>query len=165
MAVALFQHDRLTTLGTEAMQREIDKIVREFPALGLSEHSFQGQKRGIYEKELQRFVARGQRQHQSAFNGFLKTLLLVQKHFPMDPAEPIDISSDASQIDEELPSPAIVEEILTLAERAKNEPTFQLPEYVLTVLTNKPLMDLIAPHYDSEDLLKRYGLSQHPKAA
>jgi hypothetical protein len=165
MAVALFQHDRLTTLGTEAMQREIDSIVREFPALGLSEHSFQGQKRAIYEKELQRFVARSQRQHQTAFNGFLKTLLLVQKHFPMNPPEPIDVSADATQIDDELPTPAIVEEILTLAEKAKNEPNYPLPEYVLTVLTNKHLMDLVAPDYDPGDLLKRYGLTQYPKAA
>lgn len=165
MAIALFQHDRLTTLGTEAMQREIDQIVREFPSLGLSEHSFQGHRRAVHEKELQQFVARGQRQHQTAFNGFFKTLLLVQKNFPMEPPEPIDISADAAQIDDELPSPAIVEEILTLAERAKKEPSFQLPEYVLTVLANKNLMDLVAPNYDPEDLLKRYGLSQYPKAA
>jgi ribosomal protein L17 len=165
MAVALFQHDRLTTLGTEALQREIDSIVREFPALGLSEHSFQGQKRAIAEKELQRFVARSQRQHQTAFNGFLKTLLLVQKQCPMTPAEPIDISADASQINDELPSPAVVDEILTLAEEAKNEPSFKLPEYVLTVLKNKHLMDLVAPGYDARDLLKRYGLTQDLKAA
>ncbi len=165
MAVALFQHDRLTTLGAEAMQREIDGIVREFPALGLSEHSFQGFKRAIYEREMQRFVARGQRQHQAAFNGFFKTLLLVQKNFPMDPAEPIDSSAVATQIADELPSPAIVDEILTLAERAKNEPSFKLSEYVLTVLANKNLMDLVAPNYDPEDLLKRYGLTQSPKAA
>ncbi|MFN9084749.1 MAG: hypothetical protein ACK5XD_07180 [Acidobacteriota bacterium] len=165
MAVALFQHDRLTTLGTEALQREIDSIVREFPALGLSEHSFQGQKRAISEKELQQFVARSQRQHQAAFNGFLKTLLLVQKQCPMTPAEPIDISADASQINDELPSPAVVDEILTLAEEAKNEPSFKLPEYVLTVLKNKHLMDLVAPGYDARDLLKRYGLTQDLKAA
>ena len=165
MAVSLFQHDRLTTLGAEAMQREIDSIVREFPALGLSEHSFQGQKRAVYEKELQRFVARGQRQHQTAFNGFLKTLLVVQKSFPMNPVEPIDVSADAKQIDDDLPSPAIVEEILTLAEKAKNEPSFKLPEYVLTMLENKHLMDLVAPDYDPEELLQRYGLTQSPKAA
>ena len=165
MAIALFQHDRLTTLGAEAMQREIDTIVREFPALGLSEHSFQGHKRAVHKKQLQQFVARGQRQHQAAFNGFFKTLLLVQKNFPMDPAEPIDISADATQIDDELPSPAIVEEILTLAERAKNEPSFKRPEYVLTVLTKKNLMDLIAPDYDPGNLLDRYGLKQYPKAA
>lgn len=165
MAIALFQHDRLTTLGAEAMQREIDKIVREFPSLGLSEHSFQGHKRAVQEKELQRFVARGQRQHQTAFNGFHKTLLLVQKHSPMQPPEPIDISADVSQIDDELPSPAVVEEILTLAEKAKKEPSFQLPEYVLTVLANKNLMDLVAPNYNPEDLLQRYGLTQYPKAA
>lgn len=165
MAIALFQHDRLTTLGAEAMQREIDKIVREFPSLGLSEHSFQGHKRAVQEKELQRFVARGQRQHQTAFNGFHKTLLLVQKHSPMQPPEPIDTSADSRQIHDEDPDPAVVEEILALAERAKNEPSFPLPEYVLTVLTNKHLMDRIAPDYDPGELLKRVGLAQYPKAA
>ncbi len=137
MAVALFQHDRLTTLGAGAMLREIDTIVREFPALGLSERSVQGHKRAVHEKQLQQYVARGQRQHETAFNGFFKTLLLVQENFPMEPAEQIDISADATQIDEELPSPALVEKILTLAERAKNEPSPKLPEYFLTVLTKK----------------------------
>jgi hypothetical protein len=72
MAVALFQHDRLTTSGTEAMQREIDSIVREFPALGLSEHSFRGQKRAISSQGTPTVRRRGQRQHQTACNGLLK---------------------------------------------------------------------------------------------
>jgi len=69
------------------------------------------------------------------------------------------------QIDDDLPSPEIVEEILTLAEKAKKEPSFQLPEHVLTVLANKHLMDLVAPDYDPEELLQRYGFTQYPKAA
>ncbi len=165
MTIALFQHDRLTSLGAEAMQREIDKVVREYPSLGLSEHFFQGHKRAAYEKELQRFVARGQRQHQAAFNGFLKTLIQVQKHFPMQPAEPIDITPDSRQIHDEDPDPVVVEEMLALAERAKIEPTFVLPEYVLTMLTNKHLMQRIAPDYNPGDLLDRFGLKPFPKAA
>jgi len=126
MAIALFQHDRLTSLGAEALQREIDKVVREYPSLGLSEHFFQGLKRAVFEKELQRFVARSQRQHLTAFNSFHKTLLSVQKHSPMQPAEPIDISADSREIQEEDPDPVVVEEFLALAERAKIEPSLNL---------------------------------------
>ena len=36
-----------------------------------------------------------------------------------------------------MPSPAVVDQILTLADRAKNEASFELPEYVLTVMNNK----------------------------
>ncbi|MCA2969601.1 MAG: hypothetical protein INH43_13870, partial [Acidobacteriaceae bacterium] len=56
-------------------------------------------------------------------------------------------------------------EVLTLADRAKNEPSFELPEYVLTILKNKHLMDLVAPGYDARDLLQRYGLTPDLKAA
>jgi hypothetical protein len=165
MAIALFQHDRLTTLGTEVMQREIDKVFRKFPSLGLSEHFFHGHKQAVVEKELQQFVARGQKQHLSAFKSFHKTLLLVQKHSPMQPPEPVDITADVRQIREDDPAPEVVEEILALADRAKIEPSFPLPEYVLTVLANKNLMARIAPDYDPGDLLKRRGVTPFPKAA
>jgi ribosomal protein L17 len=165
MAIALFQHDRFTTLGTEVMQREIDKVVRKYPSLGLSEQFFHGHKQAVVEKELQRFVARGQKQQLSAFQSFHKTLLLVQKHSPMQPPEPVDTSADIRQLREDDPAPEVVEELLALAERAKIEPSFPVPEYVLTMLTNKHLMDRIAPNYDPGDLLERHGLTQFPKAA
>jgi hypothetical protein len=165
MAIALFQHDRLTTLGTEVMQREIDTVFRKFPSLGLSEHFFHGHKQAVVEKELQQFVARGQKQHLSAFKSFHKTLLLVQKHSPMQPPEPVDITADVRQIREDDPAPEVVEEVLAQADRAKIEPSFPLPEYVLTVLANKNLMARIAPDYDPGDLLKRRGVTPFPKAA
>ncbi len=165
MAIALFQHDRLTRLGTEAMQREIDSIFRKFPSLGLSEHFFHGHKQAVVEKEIQRFVARGQKQQLSAFQSFHKTLLLVQKHSPMQPPEPIDTSADARQLHDDDLDPAVVDELLALADRAKIEPSFQIPEYVLTMLANKDLMDRVAPNYDPGDLLNRQGLSKYPKAA
>lgn len=64
-----------------------------------------------------------------------------------------------------MPSPAVLDQILTLADRAKNEASFELPEYVLTILKNKHLMDLVAPGYDARDLLQRYGLTPDLKAA
>jgi hypothetical protein len=50
MAITLFQHDRLTSFQAEAMQREVDSVVREFPALGLSDHFFLSNKRATLEK-------------------------------------------------------------------------------------------------------------------
>jgi hypothetical protein len=49
MAIALFQHDRLTNFHAEALQRELGAVVREFPALGLSDHFFLSNKRATLE--------------------------------------------------------------------------------------------------------------------
>jgi hypothetical protein len=60
-AIALFQRDRLTSFRAEAMQRELDSVVRESSALGLSACFFQSHKRAILEKEVQPFGIRGKR--------------------------------------------------------------------------------------------------------
>jgi len=165
MAIALFQHDRLTNFQAEAMQREVDTIVREFPALGLSEHFFQSHKRATLEKEVQQFVIRGQRHHMATFRSLHKTLIDLRKHTPMQPPEPVDITADSNQIKLEDPDPEVTREVLALDDRAQKEPNFELPEYALQLLQDNDLMQRLAPGYDVGDLLERFGRTPVPKAA
>ena len=165
MAIALFQHDRLSSFQAEAMQREVDTVVREFPALGVSEHFFQSHKRATIEKEVQQFVIRGQRHYMATFRGLHKTLIDLRKYTPMQPPEPVDITADSKQIKLEDPDPEVTREVLALADRAKKEPNFVLPAYALNFLQNNDLMDRLAPGYDVGDLLERFGQTPVPKAA
>ena len=165
MAIALFQHDRLTTFHAEALQRELDTVVREFPALGLSDQFFQSHKRATIEKEVQQFVIRGQRHHMATFRSLHKTLIDLRKHTPMQPPEPVDITADSNQIHDDDPDPSVAVEVIALADRAKKEPSFNLPQYAINFLKNKGYMERLAPGYDIGDLLERFGQYPVPKAA
>jgi len=165
MAIALFQHDRLTSFQAEAMQRELDTVVREFPALGLSDHFFLSNKRATLEKEVQQFVIRGQRHHMATFRSLHKTLIDLRKHTPMQPPEPVDITADSKQLHDDDPDPSVAVEVIALADRAKKEPSFELPQYAINFLKNKGYMERLAPGYDVGDLLERFGRTPVPKAA
>ena len=165
MVCALFQYDRFTSLSTEALQRDLDQVLREYPSLSMGEQFLQGNIRMAKQKDFLRYIERGQKFQFAAYNGFIKTLLQVRKGFPVDPPEPVDISADTREIEEPGPDPAAMAEILALADQAKKEPSFVPPPYVLNVLNDKPLMSKIAPNYDLGDLLVRFGLAKPPIAA
>ena len=52
-----------------------------------------------------------------------------------------------------------------MADQAKNEPEFELPAYVLNLLENEEVMEIVAPNYECEELLARFGRRKVPKAA
>ena len=162
---ALFQYDRFTSLYAEALQRDLDQVLREYPSLTMGEQFLQGHIRTAKQKDFLRYIERGQKAQFAAYNGFIKTLQLVRKGFPVDPPEPIDISADTKEIEDPGPEPAVVAQILEMADQAKKEPTFVLPGYVVNMLGNQQLMSKIAPDYDLGDLIDRYGLGGLPKAA
>jgi len=83
----------------------------------------------------------------------------------MQPPEPIDISADSNMIEPIIPSPEAVTEMLDMADQAKNEPEFALPAYVLNFLENEYVMAIVAPNYECEELLARFGRRKVPKAA
>ena len=89
---------------------------------------------------------------------------LVRKGFPVDPPEPVDISADTREIEDPGPEPAVMVQILEMADQAKKEPSFDLPLYVLNMLNNKERMSKMALNYDPGDLLVRFGL-RHPPIA
>jgi len=165
MVCALFQYDRFTSLYSEALQRDLDQVLREYPSLSMGEQFLQGNIRMAKQKDLLRYIERGQKFQFAAYNGFIKTLLQVRKGFPVDPPEPVDISADTREIEDPGPEPAVMAQILEMADQAKKEPTFVLPLYVVNMLNDKHLMSKMAPDYDLGDLLDRYGLGSLPKAA
>ena len=162
---ALFQYDRFTSLYAEALQRDLDQVLREYPSLTMGEQFLHGHIRTAKQKDFLRYIERGQKFQFAAYNGFIKTLQLVRKGFPVDPPEPVDISADNKEIDDPGPDPAAMAEILEMADRAKKEPTLILPLYVVNLLMDNDFMSRMAPNYDLGDLLDRYGLGGLPKAA
>ena len=90
---------------------------------------------------------------------------LINYNFPMQPPEPIDISADSNMIEPIIPSPEAVTEMLDMADQAKNEPEFALPAYVLNFLENEYVMAIVAPNYECDELLARFGRPRVPKAA
>ncbi|MCX6603755.1 MAG: hypothetical protein NTV52_09185, partial [Acidobacteria bacterium] len=103
--------------------------------------------------------------HLSAYNSLQRNLIQLRKNFPMQPPEPIDISADSNMIEPIIPSPEAVAEMLDMADQAKNEPEFALPAYVLNFLENEYVMAIVAPNYECEELLARFGRTRVPKAA
>ena len=81
------------------------------------------------------------------------------------PSNSDGISADTKEIEDPGPEPAVVAQILEMADQAKKEPSFVLPFYVVNMLNDKQLMSKVAPDYDLGDLLDRYGLGDLPKAA
>ena len=158
MVCALFQYDRFTSLYSEALQRDLDQVLREYPSLSMGEQFLQGNIRTAKQKDFLRYIERGQKFQFAAYNGFIKTLQLVRKGFPVDPPEPVDTSADTREIEDPGPEPAVMVQILEMADQAKKEPSFDLPLYVLNMLNNKELMSKMAPDYDPGDLLVRFGL-------
>jgi len=55
--------------------------------------------------------------------------------------------------------------MLALADRAKSEPSFTPPQFIIELLANKEFMAKIAPDYDSGDLLERFLPTAVPEAA
>jgi hypothetical protein len=49
-----------------------------------------------------------------------------------------------------------IEELLKIADQAKNEPTAALPTFVIELIRDRELMSKYAPHYDYADLRERY---------
>ena len=160
MVCALYQYDRFTSLYAEALQRDLDQVLREYPSLTMGEQFLQGNIRTSKQKDFLRYIERGQKFQFAAYNGFIKTLQLVRKGFPVDPPEPVDISADNREIEDPGPDPAALAEILEMADRAKKEPTFALPPYVVNLLMDNEFMAKMAPNYDLGVLRDRFGLAE-----
>ncbi|MFN9891950.1 MAG: hypothetical protein ACK58M_01780 [Acidobacteriota bacterium] len=101
----------------------------------------------------------------ATFRSLHKTLIDLRKHTPMQPPEPVDITADSNQFHDDDTDPSAAVEMIALADRAKKEPSFRLPEYVLNFLQHKEVMERLAPGYDVGDLLERFGRTPVPKAA
>ena len=148
-----------------AMQEEIDTVLREYPDIDVDTLFLNGHKRSITQKELFRTIERSKKAHLQAYEKLMKLLAQSRKLFPLQPPEPVDISADTKTLEDPGPPPAVVAELLALADQAKKEPSFVPPAYVLNFLEDKDFMQRLAPNYDVEDLLVRFGRLKPPIAA
>ncbi len=165
MTSEMYLFDRNTSLYTRAMQEELDTVLREFPEIDLDTQFLNGHKRAVTQKELFRSIERNKKAHLAAYEKFMKLLAQSRKLFPLQPPEPVDISADTNTLEEPGPAPQVVAELLALADQAKKEPSFVPPTYVLNFLEDKDVMRRVAPDYDAEDLLIRFGRIKPPIAA
>ena len=166
MTCEMFLFQRDSEVETLAVQRNLDSVLREHPEVNMAEQLLQGYHRAASSDEkTHRFIERKKKGHLSAYNSLQRNLIQLRKNFPMQPPEPIDISADSNMIEPMVPSPEAVTEMLDLADQAKNEPEFKLPAYVLNLLENEEVMEIVAPNYECEELLARFGRRKVPKAA
>ena len=157
MVSELFSFDRNTSLYTRAMQEELDTVLREYPDIDVDTQFLNGHKRSITQKELFRTIERNKKAHLAAYEKLMKLLAQSRKLFPLQPPEPVDISADTKTLEDPGPPPEVVAELLAMADQAKKEPSFVPPAYVLNFLEDKDFMQRLAPNYDVEDLLVRFG--------
>ncbi len=165
MTCELFDFQRLSEVETLAIQRNLDTVLREHPEVSQAEQLLQGFHRAATEDKTHRFLERKKKGHLNAYNSLQRNLIQLRKNFPMQPPEPIDISADSRMIEPLLPSPEAVDEMLGMADQAKNEPEFELPAYVLNLLENEQIMAIVAPEYECDELLSRFGRKKVPIAA
>ena len=166
MTTELFDYQRACDVETLAVQRNLDSVLREHPEVSVAEQLLQGFHRAATsEDKTHRFIERKKKGHLSAYNSLQRNLIQLRKNFPMQPPEPIDISADSNMIEPIIPSPEAVTEMLDMADQAKKEPEFALPAYVLNFLENEYVMAIVAPAYECEELLARFGRTRVPKAA
>ena len=166
MTTELFDYQRACDIETLAIQRNLDSVLREHPEVSVAEQLLQGFHRAASgEDKTHRFIERKKKAHLTAYHSLQRNLIQLRKNFPMQPPEPIDISADSNMIEPMVPSPEAVAEMLNLADQAKNEPEFKLPAYVLNFLENEYVMAIVAPNYECDELLARFGRPKVPKAA
>ena len=123
MVSEMFSFDRNTSLYTRAMQEEIDTVLREYPDIDVDTLFLNGHKRSITQKELFRTIERSKKAHLQAYEKLMKLLAQSRNLFPLQPPEPVDISADTKTLEDPGPPPAVVAELLALADQAKKEPS------------------------------------------
>jgi len=165
MTCELFQFQRASDVETLALQRNFDSVLREHPEVSMADQLLNGFHRAATEDKTHRLLERKKKGYLNAYNSLQRNLIQLRKNFPMQPPEPIDMTADSKMIEPLVPSPEVVEEVLGLADQAKNEPEFELPPYVLNMLENEEVMAIVAPGYECEELLVRYGRKKAPIAA
>ena len=164
IAIIHLERPKMNVLN-RAMQEEIDTVLREYPDIDVDTLFLNGHKRSITQKELFRTIERSKKAHLQAYEKLMKLLAQSRKLFPLQPPEPVDISADTKTLEDPGPPPAVVAELLALADQAKKEPSFVPPAYVLNFLEDKDFMERLAPNYDVADLLVRFGRVKPPIAA
>jgi len=151
-----FQFERFQKLETLQLQTEHDNVLREWPDVPDAKHSYNALQRAVDNDKTYRFLERKKRGHLNAWLKLVALLERVKKAFPMRPPEPVDITADSGVLIDPDPPPYVVDEMIKLADKAKKEPSFPLPAFVVELIWDQELMKRVAPKYDARELRKRY---------
>ncbi len=165
IASELFQYQRLVTLETVAQQHDLDEVLRKYPDIEENLQLFQAYRAGMINDKVNRAIQRDKKAKLAAYQSFMRALKQLRKDFPMVPPEPVSVTPDTKVEDSILPTPGAVAEILAIADRAKSEPSFTPPQFIIELIANEPFMAKIAPNYDPGDLLERFLPKPVPEAA
>ncbi len=126
--------------------------------------SYYAVQRAADDDKFYRFLARKRKEYLAAWLKLQRLFSQNRKTFPVNPPEPVDITSDSKLIVHPDPPAYVIEELLKIANHAKKEPTGYLPPFVIEVIHDKERMSKFAPDYDYADLRERYPLPK-PKLA
>ena len=165
MSVELFQLERTISLETHARQRGIDDIIRAYADLADADRELFAYEQGLQKDKLWRSLQRDKKAHLAAYATYQKLLRQTRRDFPVVPPELVNHEADANLAEEPLPPAEVVAEAIAHADRAKNEPNYQLPHWVSEMLLNDELMAEIAPGYGVAELLEKLTAAPIPKAA
>ena len=165
MCVELFQLERTISLETHARQRGIDDIIRAYPDLSDADRQLFAYEQGLQKDKLWRSLQRDKKAHLAAYAAYQKLFKQTRRDFRLIPPEQVNSDADNNVAEEPLPSPEVVAEAIAHADRAKNEPSYQLPHWVAEMLLDEALMAEIAPGYDVDELLEKLTAAPIPLAA
>ena len=165
MCVELFQLERTITLETYARQCRLDANLRTYADMPDQMRELTSYEKGLEKDILWRSFQRDKKAHQAAYANHYKMFKQIRRDFPMVPPEPIKTDADQKGAEPPLPPPEVVKEMLDHADRAKNEPHYELPRWVADMLLDDQLMADIAPSYDVAELLEKLTVTPIPLAA
>jgi len=160
-----FEYERCAKLESLQFQVEHDKLLRKWPEVPDEPFSDYAVQRAADDDKVYRFLARKKKEHLAAWLKLQRPFAQNRKAFPVNPPEPVDITSDSKLIVHPDPPAYVIEELLKIADQAKKEPTGYLPPFVIEVIHDKERMSKYAPEYDYADLRERYPLPKPKRAA
>ena len=165
ITAAQFEHERFCTLERLQLQSEYDCITRECQNVPNEQKGHFAMRHSVNNDKIHRLIERKRKALLAAWTKLVALFEKVRKAFPMTPPEPVDITADSAVLNEPEPPQYVVEEMLKLADRAKKEPNFPLPDCVVYLLYDEELMKKFAPNYDARELRKRYPNPDSKRAA
>jgi hypothetical protein len=165
MCVELFQLERTISLETHARQRGIDDVIRAYPNLSDADRELFAYEQGLQKDKLWRALQRDKKAHLAAYASYQRLFKQTRRDFRLIPPEPVNSEADNNLAEEPLPPPEVVAEAIAHADRAKNEPSYELPRWVAEMILNEELMAEIAPGYNVDELLEKLTAAPIPRAA
>ncbi len=165
MCIELFSLERTISMETYARQHDLDETLRAYPDMTDKARELLSFISGVQKDNVWRAIERQKKAHLTAYAAYQRLFKQTRRNFPVVPPEAVNSDADRNMAEEPLPPPEVVAEATAHADRAKNEPSYQLPRWVAEMLLDEALMAEIAPGYDVVELLEKLTAAPVPLAA